>query len=93
MFEVDKIHNIIKKMKSILEIKVMRWPGSEQYIMNCILYYAGKENINHRNGVAIILSKEVVRTISSVMKNSDRIIIKNLKVNINIIQVYGPKTN
>ncbi|KAF2903968.1 hypothetical protein ILUMI_02203, partial [Ignelater luminosus] len=67
---------------SIIEVELTQretqWPSSGQTIIDDdhSVYYVGEDSVNHRNGVAIILSKEATRTVTGVIQHSDRIIVE-----------------
>ncbi|KAI5732155.1 hypothetical protein M8J77_022354 [Diaphorina citri] len=98
MCEEGKIENTVNEMQrlnlSILGISEMRWSGTGQRVINNhTVYYSGNDDTNHRNGVAVILEKNVARSVKNVIPYSDRMIlvqIETTKVNTNIIQVYAP---
>ena len=57
------------------------------------MYYAGNEDINHCNGVAVITTGRVAKSVRGYVPVSDRVIILQVEAkpfNINIIQVYAP---
>lgn len=83
MFEAGKIHNAIKEMKrmqiEVLGISEMRWSGSgECNIDGYRVYFAGNEDANHYNGVAIIVAKHIIKSVKSVTPISDRVILVQL---------------
>ena len=98
MFEAGKIHNTIKEMSrlriDVMGISEMRWPGNgECQIGDHIVYYAGNEDRNHRQGVGLIIKKELKPSIISCLPYSDRVILLKIRgnpFNINLIQVYAP---
>lgn len=100
LYQSGKIHNTIKEMKrleiSILGISEMRWPGAGRCVVDdYTVYYSGEDTQYHRNGVAIIVSKEIMNSVTSVSPVSDRIIVIQINskpVKLNIVQVYAPTT-
>lgn len=101
MFEAGKIHNTIKEMNrlrvDVMGISEMRWPGGGECQMeDHIVYYAGNEDRNHRQGVGFIVKRELKPSIISCLPYSDRVILLKLRgnpFNINFIQIYAPTTD
>lgn len=79
---------------SILGCSEVRWRGSGQCnIEDHTIYYSGVDNNQHPNGVAVIVNKNVSKSILGHLPISDRIML--LKINaapikLTIIQVYAP---
>lgn len=101
MFKAGKLHNTTQEMDrlniDILGISDMRWPGQGQITQgDKTVYYVGNNDTRHQYGVAIILSKDIQRTVKHCILYSDRAILLQLEArprNINIIQVYAPTTD
>lgn len=97
-FEDGKTHNIVQEMNrlkvEIMGISEMRWKDSGYTkILDHSVYYSGNDDKHHRNGVAILVTKEINNSIKNVIYHSDRIIMVQLKAtpfDINIVQVYYP---
>lgn len=93
-----KLDNATKEMQrlrvDILGVSEVRWPTSGRLQSNSYtMYYSGGEHPQHINGVAIILSRSVSRSVTAFIPHSDRTMLIKLKshpVDINIIQVYAP---
>uniref|UniRef100_A0A8D8UNP4 Craniofacial development protein 2 n=1 Tax=Cacopsylla melanoneura TaxID=428564 RepID=A0A8D8UNP4_9HEMI len=100
MYQQGKMENTLQEMTrtntSILGISEMRWSGSGKQIEeNHIIYYAGENSRQHKNGVGIILTKEIDRSVKTFTPISDRIILIQIEakpVNLNIFQIYAPTT-
>lgn len=100
MFQPGKIHNTIQEMKrlniSILGISEMRWPQSGKCTIDgYTIFYAGEDGPHHRNGVGVIVSEDVAKTVLNFTPISDRIAILQIQgdpIDMNIIQVYAPTT-
>ena len=98
MFEAGKIHNTIQEMTrlkiGILGVSEMWWPLSgKRNINNHVVYYSGNEDKNHRNGVGIIITKNIEGSVINFVPFSDRLMLLQLKgnpININLIQAYAP---
>lgn len=101
MYEAGKIHNTIREMKrlriSVLGVSEMRWPQSGVLkIEDCVVYYAGADGAQHKNGVAIIVTNKVAKAVKNFTPISDRITMVQMAtttVDINIIQVYAPTSD
>jgi|UniRef100_A0A2S2QFY1 exonuclease III len=99
MLEAGKIHNTINEMIRlniyILTISEMRWPKSGKYQINeHTVYYSGEEDDNrHRNGVGIILNKDVNQSVNGFIPISERVLLIQLEAitnKMNIIATYAP---
>ena len=101
MFQTGKVANTIKEMRrlkvDILGVSEMRWPGSgECEVDEHKIYYAGENSVQHRNGVAILVTKEINRAVLGFLPVSDRVAM--IKINakpfkLNVIQVYAPTSD
>lgn len=93
-----KLDNTIKEMQrlkmDILGVSEVRWPNDGRIQSNsCAVYYSGNDQPQHSNGVAIIVSQKIDKSVIAFIPHSDRAMLIKLKshpVNINIIQVYAP---
>lgn len=78
----------------ILGISDTQWPGiGEIPVSNGYMYYSGSNDSKHKYGVAIIIRKELKKSVLHVMQYTERIILLKLKSythDINIIQIYAP---
>lgn len=102
MFEPGKLHNINQEIQrlnvDILGISETRWTDSGSFpTNNGMIYYSGNNDINHRNhrnGVAVIVSKRLLPFIRNFTPVSDRLIFLQLQINatvkLNILQTYAP---
>lgn len=96
--EPGKAHNAIREMSrlsiDILGISEMRWPGSGQCkISDYSVYHSGNNNGEHRNGVGVIVSKEIAPFIENFVPVSERILlitVSTTPIKCNILQVYAP---
>ena len=90
------IANLMKERKlDILCIQETRWSGNKARELGdgCKLIY-GSANPEGRNGVGIILSKEMKDLVTEVNRKDDRIIWLRLALNefaFNIFSVYAPQ--
>lgn len=98
MFQPGKMHNVLQEMQrlkvNILGVSEARWPDSG-YVSaeKATIYYSGSNDNQHKNGVAVIVSEEVQRTVENFVPISDRVMILQIKTNhtkMNLIQVYAP---
>lgn len=80
----------------ILGISELKWTGAGYFISDDFkIFYSGHEH-HRKNGVAIILRKNITRSVMAYYPVNDRIIsirIKSHPVNLTIIQVYAPTTD
>lgn len=98
MYEPGRMHNAIREMQrlniDILGISDTRWPDSGQLnTTNGIMYFSGNDETHHRNGVAILVARNVIPSVIGFTPISDRIILLQLQTNkakVNIIQIYAP---
>ncbi|KAF2898321.1 hypothetical protein ILUMI_07855 [Ignelater luminosus] len=95
MYEPGKIHNTIHEIErmsiAVLGISEMRWPQTEKYQIEAYtVYYSGKNRLQNRNGVAIIVNEDVNSAVLRVAPISERIIMLRIRASpkdINIVQV------
>uniref|UniRef100_A0A8D8W5N2 Craniofacial development protein 2 n=2 Tax=Cacopsylla melanoneura TaxID=428564 RepID=A0A8D8W5N2_9HEMI len=98
MAKEGKIYNAIQEMErmkiDIMGIAEMRWPASgEMQIKDHKVFYSGKDNGAHENGVAIMVTAEVARCVKNFVPISDRVMLLQIQaspININIVQIYAP---
>ena len=98
MYETSKSAQVTKEMKrfniDILGISECRWTGSGKTRLNSghTILYSG-QNSNHISGVAIIISKEVEKTLLQWQPINDRLITARFIFKfckLTIIQCYAP---
>lgn len=97
MYASGKLANTIKEMKrlniEILGISEMRWPQSGKCVSgNYIVYHSGS-NQRNETGTALIVTKEIDKSVKNFTALSDRVTILQLSttpININIVQCYAP---
>lgn len=69
----------------------MRWTGTGPYVMNEYQIYCGRGDIRlHRNGIAIIVTRELSEIVLGFVHVSDRVSmikINGRRCNLNVIQV------
>uniref|UniRef100_A0A8D8M2B6 Craniofacial development protein 2 n=1 Tax=Cacopsylla melanoneura TaxID=428564 RepID=A0A8D8M2B6_9HEMI len=100
MFGDGRLENVLKEMKrmkiNLLGISDTRWIGSGSKVVDeegNMIYYSGNNDRRHLYGVAIIVDKEIRKSIESFTPISDRIMMIKIKTKIgytNVIQVYAP---
>lgn len=98
MFQAGRLENVTTEMQrmqiDILGVSEVRWLQSGKCdTENGTLYYAGRNDNLHRDGVGIILSKELNKHLVSALHFSERLILLQLQTalgKMNIIQVYAP---
>uniref|UniRef100_A0A8D8SK11 Craniofacial development protein 2 n=1 Tax=Cacopsylla melanoneura TaxID=428564 RepID=A0A8D8SK11_9HEMI len=100
MFGDGRLENVLKEMKrmkiNLLGISDTRWIGSGSKVVDeegNMIYYSGNNDRRHLYGVAIIVDKEIRKSIESFTPISDRIMMLKIKTKIgytNVIQVYAP---
>lgn len=78
----------------ILGISETRWPSYGQFpTKNGMMYFFGNEDNHYRHVVAIIVSKDVISSVTNFTPVSDWIMLLQLQTNtvkLNIIQIYIP---
>lgn len=98
MYESGKIHNIVKEMTR-LKIQIMGisetwWPNTGQCnVQDHEVYYSGSTDPQHRNGVGIIVTREIKKYVKAFIPYSDRMLLLQIHaapMDINIIQIYAP---
>lgn len=98
MFEAGKIHNTMQEMDRlgicILGVSEMRWPDSgKMKIGSKTVYYSGNDHKTHWNGVGLILTQNIEKSVINFVPHSDRMLLVQLKgspIVVNLIQVYAP---
>lgn len=98
LFMAGKLDNAVREMHrlkiNILGLSEVRWPGSGKCQKNkTTLFYSGNDEINHPNGVGILLDNKTSQAIISFIPLSDRAMLIKLNAqptNVNIIQCYAP---
>ena len=98
LFQAGKVNNVIKEMQrlniDILGCSEVRWPNLGQCEINDnTVYNCGDTTTRNKNGVAIIVNKEVKNSVLSFIGISDRVAILKINAkpfNMNIIQAYAP---
>lgn len=98
MYQAGKAANIIQEMTrlniDILGCSEVRWPNSGiQIIGEHHIYYSGDDTTRNRNGVAMIVKREIAKAVIGFTPISDRVMLLKINSspsNINIIQVYAP---
>ena len=69
MYETGKTAQVIKEMQryrlNILGVSEVRWTGSGKYVAPTgeIMYYSGREDGQHRQGVGLVLDKEASKSL------------------------------
>lgn len=98
MYEPGKLRNIEQEMVR-LKIDVVgmsdtRWIGSgELSTENGRVYYSGNDDTQHRYGVAVILDRNVVKSVTGFIPMSERVMLLQLMTThgkLNLIQIYAP---
>ena len=101
MFQTGKVHQVAREMKrlglAILGVGETRWTGTGKVQLACgeTVLYSGLagDNAPHERGVAMILSKEAVKSLKEWEPISERIITARLESKCQatrVIQVYAP---
>ena len=99
MFSIGKTAQTVREMRKyhldILGVSECRWTGSGKTKTSTgeTILYSGREDGHHSSGVAIILTKEVTRTLEEWTPVSDRIITARFwskHIKTTLIQVYAP---
>lgn len=97
LLQAGKLENLKREMEknnmNLIGVAEARWDGcgelqSDDYVM----YYSGGQ-IKGRNGVGVIMTKELAKCVENVDYASDRVIgvrLKGVPKNVLIIQVYMP---
>lgn len=101
LYQAGKLDNAIKEMRrldvSIMGISEVRWKGANVLRRDdASVYYSCStcdEDTHHRNGVAVIVSKALDKSVKNYQPISDRVMVVQIAAkpfNINVIQVYAP---
>ena len=98
LFMAGKFANVEKercRLKlDILGFSEVRWLGSgTQNTEEGIMYFSGGTDVNHRYGVAVMVSSMVAKSVLDFIPISDRVMILRLQTShraMNIIQVHAP---
>lgn len=99
MLRRGKLENVKREMErnriNILGLSEVRWKEEGDFMSDDVrvIYSGGKE---HRQGVAILLDKEMAKRVTNVMQCNDRMMMIKIEaepVDIVIIQVYMPTTD
>ncbi|XP_044755090.1 craniofacial development protein 2-like [Coccinella septempunctata] len=98
LFQAGKVDSVINEMQrlvvDILGCSEVRWPNYGQCRINDhTVYYSGDTSTGNKNGVAIIVNREVERCVLGFIGISDRVAILKVNAkpfNMNIIQTYAP---
>ena len=99
MYETGKTAQVIGEMQryrlNILGVSEVRWTGSGRYVAPTgeIMYYSGREDGQHRQGVGIILDKEANKSLMEWEPVNNRIIRARLYskfTKMTIVQCYAP---
>ena len=101
MYEAGKCHQVLTEMKRyrlhILGISESHWIQSGQKRLGTgeHILYSSREEKPHREGVALIISKQAWKTFRGWEAHGPRILWASFstgsrKVNINIVQIYAP---
>ncbi|XP_030760798.1 craniofacial development protein 2-like [Sitophilus oryzae] len=98
LYAAGKLANLDAEMHR-LQIKILglcevRWPGSGTIrTEHGTLYYSGNDNPNHYNGVGVLVSSGIERSVVDFFPISDRLMVLKIKTSrriMNIVQVYAP---
>lgn len=79
LYEGGKIHNVLQEMQR-LEVNIMgmsetRWPDQgEMLFEQSKIYYSGNNEQQHRNGVAIVVHRNLKHLVTNFTPISDRVI-------------------
>ena len=96
LYQAEKLNNALKEMDNmkldLLGISECKWIDSGTLVKDdhIMIYSGGKE---HKNGVGIIMRKEIARSLIGYWAISERLIMIKLqgkRFNISIIQIYAP---
>ena len=101
LYEAGKLANAVHEMQrlniDILGVSEVRWTGSGQCSTNkYTMYYSGPTDTTHQNGVGIIVSESMNRSVRNFLPYSDRIALLQLQtrpIKVNIIQAYAPTSD
>lgn len=98
LYEAGKLANLTREMErlglDILGVAETWWPGTGRCDTgNTAFYYSGNNDRNHRKGVGIVITKQLLKSVIEFVPYSDRTALLKLRAkptNFNIIQVYAP---
>lgn len=99
MYEIGKSAQIAREMKNyrmgLLGISEVRWTGFGKTKLNTgeSIIFSGRDDTQHREGVAIMMTREVEKTLMEWKPVNERIIMARFFskfVKMTIIQVYAP---
>lgn len=99
MYKAGKSQNIAQEMErlniDILGISETRWPSSGkcQIGKHHMIYYSGSNDTQHRNGVAVMVRKNLTKAIVNFVPFSERVMLLQIETKyrkMNIVQVYAP---
>lgn len=98
LYEAGKATNLTREMEAlkvdILGCSEVRWPNTGTTVIEGhTVYYSGDNTTQNRNGVAIIVANNIVKSVRSFIPVSDRIVLLQISgkpVDLNIMQVYAP---
>ncbi len=99
LYQQGKLDNVKKEMKrmkvDILGMAEVRWTGAGSFKSDgYTMIYSGGQN--HERGVGILFSQASARSLMGYWPISDRVLLSKLNarpLNMNIIQVYAPRSN
>lgn len=98
LYAAGKLANVeldMRRLKiDILGMSEVRWPGSGKQTTNSgVIYYSGGTDAFHRYGTAILVSKDIDKSVIEFIPFNDRVTLLKLQTthrNLNIIQIYAP---
>ena len=92
---LDLVDAMIRRRVSVACLQETKWTGEKARVIKDTwykLFYSGKDR--HRNGVGIIVAKDLVDNVVSVVRKGDRIMLVKLVIGediINFISAYAPQ--
>ncbi|XP_057667206.1 craniofacial development protein 2-like [Diorhabda carinulata] len=97
LFEAGKLANLVQEMSrlriDILGVAETWWPDSGICpVENGVFYYSRNQDRNHRKGVGIIISKNLIKYVVDFVPYPDRTALIKFRakpVDLNIIQLYA----
>lgn len=101
MYESGKCAQIAQEMQryklNILGISETHWTqsGQKRLATGELILYSGRDDNNHREGTAIMVSKQAQKTLRGWEPHGARIIMasfstSNKNINMNLVQIYSP---
>lgn len=101
LFKAGQLATVALEMErlevDILGLSEVRWPDAGQHSQEkFIMYYSGCNNGEHKNGVGIMIKKEMRQYVTNFVPYNDRMMLIQLNahpLNINLIQIYAPTSN